>query len=87
MITIKDLEICFRIRFRIGKANKLPQIFFRICFRNGHVGYTQATATGHAYEINYNPGDFVSRFRFRNYPKSWDFYLFSLVLVSVRMVV
>ena len=52
MITNKNLEICFRIRFRNGKANKFPQIFFRIRFRNDHVGHAQATTAGHAYEIN-----------------------------------
>ena len=51
MITNKNLEICFRIRFRNGKANIFPQIFFRICFRNDHVGHAQATTAGHAYEI------------------------------------
>ena len=60
MITNKHLEICFRIRFRNGKANKFPQIFFHICFRNDHVGHAQATTAGHAYEINSNPGDFRS---------------------------
>ena len=60
MITNKNLEICFRIRFRNGKANKLPRIFFRICFCNDHVGQAQATTEGHAYEINQNPGDFLS---------------------------
>ena len=33
-ITNENLEILFRFRFRNGKANKFPQIFFRICFRN-----------------------------------------------------
>ena len=51
IITNKNLEICFRIRFRNGKANKFPQIFFRICFRNDHVGHAQATTAGHAYKI------------------------------------
>ena len=61
MITNKNLEICFRIRFRNGKAaNKFPQIFFRFCFRNDHVGHAQATTAGHTYEINLNPGDFLS---------------------------
>ena len=60
MITNKNLEICFRIRFRHGKANEFPQIFFRICFRNDHVGEAQATTTGHAYEIKLNPGDSLS---------------------------
>ena len=52
IITNKNPEICFRIRFRNGKANKFPQIFFHICFRNDHVGHAQATTAGHAYEIN-----------------------------------
>ena len=52
MITNENLEILFRFRFRNGKANKFPQIFFRICFCNDHVGYAQATTAGHAYEIN-----------------------------------
>ena len=59
-ITNNNLEICFCIRFRNGKANKFPQLFFRICFRNDHVGHAQATTAGHAYEINENPGDFLS---------------------------
>ena len=65
MITNKNLEICFRIRFRNGKANKFPQIFFRICFRNDHIGYAQATTAGHAYEIKKIPEIFF-RFRFCN---------------------
>ena len=52
MITNENLEICFRIRFRNGKANKFPRIFFRICFCNDHAGHAQATTAGHAYEIN-----------------------------------
>ena len=50
IITNENLEILFCFRFRNGKANKFPQIFFRICFRNGHVGHAQATAAGHTYE-------------------------------------
>ena len=50
MITNENLEILFRFRFRNGKANKFPQIFFCICFRNGRVGHAQATTAGHAYE-------------------------------------
>ena len=49
-ITNENLEILFRFRFRNGKANKFPQIFFCICFRHGHVGHAQATTTGHACE-------------------------------------
>ena len=60
MITNENLEILFRFRFRNGKANKFPQICFRICFRNGHVGHTQATTAGHTYKINLNPRDFLS---------------------------
>ena len=48
MITNKNLEIGFRIRFRNGEANKFPQIFFRICFRNDLAGHAQATTAGHA---------------------------------------
>ena len=33
-ITNENLEICFRFRFRNGKANKIPLIFFCICFCN-----------------------------------------------------
>ena len=47
MITNENLEILFRLRFRNGKANKFPQIFFRICFHSGHVGHAQVTTTGH----------------------------------------
>ena len=93
MTTKKNLEICFRIRFRNGKANKFPQIFFRICFHNDHVGHAQATTAGHAYKIHQNPGDFLSlslsycnREKIERKSKSRDFYLFSLVIVSVRMV-
>ena len=50
MITNENLEILSRFRFRNGKANKFPQIFFRICFCNGHVGHAQATTAGHTYE-------------------------------------
>ena len=60
MITNEDLEICFRIRCRNGKAKKFPQIFFRICFRNDHVGHAQATTAGHTYEIDSNPGNYLS---------------------------
>ena len=59
-ITNQNLGICYRFRFRNGKANKFPQIFFRICFRNDHVGQAQATAAGHTYEIKSNPRDFLS---------------------------
>ena len=50
-ITNENLEILSRFRFRNGKANRFPQvlIFFCICFRNDHVGHTQATTTGHTY--------------------------------------
>ena len=48
------LGICFRLRFRNGKANQFPQIFFRICFRNDHVGQAQATTAGHTYEKKSN---------------------------------
>ena len=51
-ITNENLGILFRFRFRNGKANKFPQIFFCICFRNDHVGHAQATTAGPAYEIN-----------------------------------
>ena len=44
----ENLEILFR--FRNGKANEFPQIFFHSCFRNGHVGHAQATTTGHTFE-------------------------------------
>ena len=64
MITNENLKICFRIRFRNGKANKFAQIFFRNRFRNDHVGHAQATTAGHAYEINLNPADFLSLFAF-----------------------
>ena len=51
-LQIKIWRFVFRIRFRNGKANKFPQIFFRIRFRDDHVGHAQATTAGHAYEIN-----------------------------------
>ena len=50
MITNENLEILLCFRFRNGKANKFPQILFRICFRNGHVGQMKDTTTGHTYE-------------------------------------
>ena len=59
-ITNENLEILFRFHFRNGKANKFPQIFFRICFRSDHVGHVQARTPGHTYEINLNPRDFLS---------------------------
>ena len=49
-ITNENLEIIFCFRFRNGKANKFPQIFFRICFRNDDVGHTQATTASHTYK-------------------------------------
>ena len=52
MITNGNQEILFRVRFRNGKAKKYPQMFFRICFCNDHVGHAQATTAGHAYEIH-----------------------------------
>ena len=52
MITNENQEILFRFRFRNGKANKIPQIFFHICFCNDHVGHAQVITAGHAYEIN-----------------------------------
>ena len=57
-ITNENLEILFCFHFRNGKANKLPQIFFRICFR---LGQQQATLTNK----NKIPEIFF-RFRFRN---------------------
>ena len=56
-ITNENLEILFCFRFRNGKANNVLQIFFRMCFRNDHVGHAQATTAGHAYKKNYNPRD------------------------------
>ena len=50
MITNENQEILLCFRFCNGKANKFRQSFFRICFRNGHVGHAQATTTGHTYE-------------------------------------
>ena len=52
MTTNENLEILFRFRSRNGKAIKFPQIFFRICICNDHVGHAQATTAGHAYETN-----------------------------------
>ena len=51
-ITNENLESLFCFRFRNGKANKFPQIFFRFRFRNDHVGHAQATTAGLTYEIN-----------------------------------
>ena len=51
-ITNENLEILFCFRFCNGKANKFPQIFFRICFRNDYAGHAQATTAGHTYEKN-----------------------------------
>ena len=39
----------FCFHSRNGKAPQLPQIFFRICFRNDH-GHARATKAGHTYE-------------------------------------
>ena len=68
----------FVFAFARREANHFPQIFFRICFRNGLLA-----------NQNKIPEIFF-RFRFRKLkrrenPKSWDSYLFSLVIVSVRM--
>ena len=54
-ITNENLEILFRFRFRNGKANKYPQICFRICFHNADVGHAEGTTTGHIYEKYENP--------------------------------
>ena len=82
MITNENLEILFRFRFRNGKANKFPQIFFCIRFRNGHVGHAQATAAGHTYESKIKSQRFSFAFAFviqqRENPKSWDLYFFRL---------
>ena len=40
-ITNENLGIFFLVRFRNGKANEFPLIFFRICFHNEHVGHAQ----------------------------------------------
>ena len=84
MITNENLEILFRFRFRNGKANVFPQIFFRICFCNGHVGHAQATITGHTHRTKKKSQRFTFAFAFviqqRENPKSWDFYLFLLVI-------
>ena len=50
IIANENLEILFCFRFRNGKANKFPHIFFRIRFRRGHVCHVQATTTGHTCE-------------------------------------
>ena len=63
----ENLEILFGFRFRNGKANQFPQIFFRICFCNvmvmlgTHKPQQQATLT----KRNKIPEIFF-RFRFRN---------------------
>ena len=62
-ITNENLEILFRFRFRNGKANKIPQIVFRICFHNDHVGHTQSTTASHTYEIKIQEVFFSFRFR------------------------
>ena len=59
-ITNENLGSFFHFRFRNGQANKIPQIFFRICFRNDRVGHAHATTAGHTYERNQNPRDFLS---------------------------
>ena len=64
-ITNENLEILFGFRFRNGKANKFPQIFFRICFGSDHVGHAQATTAGHTYKI-IKIQEIFFRFRLRN---------------------
>ena len=58
--TNEHLEMLFPFRFRNGKAQTFPQMFFRFHFRNDHVGHAQATTAGLTYEINENPRDFLS---------------------------
>ena len=67
----------FCFRFHKGKANNFPEIFFRVCLRNHHVGHAQATTAGHTYEISLHPGGYLSL---------WLWQSNSLVIVSVRMV-
>ena len=64
-ITNESLETLFPFRFRNGKANRFPQIFFRIRFRNDHVGDAQATTASHTYEIILSP-ELLFRFRVRD---------------------
>ena len=59
-ITNENLWICFCFRFRNGKASQISKIFCCICFRNDHVGHTQATTAGRTYENISSPRDLLS---------------------------
>ena len=85
MVTNENLEILCRFRFRNGKANKFPQIFFRICFRNDHVGHAQATTAGHPCKIKIS--EILFRLRCRNSTESKSKilgFLYFILLVIVR---
>ena len=60
IVTNENLGMFVCFRSRNGKAGVVPQIFFRICFHNEHVGHAEATAAGETYETNQNPRDFLS---------------------------
>ena len=87
---MKIWRFYFASAFAMERQLKSPLIFFRFRFRNDHVGQSQATAAGHTCEKQIKSQRFSFAFAFviqqRENPKSWDFYLFSLVIVSVRMV-
>ena len=78
MITNENLEILFQ--FCCGKATKFPQVIFRICFRNGHVGHAQATTAGHTHEITINSQRLSFAFAFviqqRENPKPWIIFIY-----------
>ena len=72
------------------QRQNIPQDFLSHLLSHEHVGHTQATAAGHNYETKIISRRFIFAFAFviqqTKMPKSRDFYLFSLVIVSVRMV-
>ena len=80
----------FCIRFCNGKTNNIPQIFFRTCFSNDHVGHAHAITAGHAYKNKLKSLSFSSAFAFvlqqRESPKSQDFNVFALVTVRAETI-
>ena len=86
MNTNENLEILFCLRFRNGKANKFPQLFFCFRFRNDHVGHNSRPQLRDKLKSPRFSFAFAFVIQQREIPKFLDFYLFSLVIVSVRMV-
>ena len=60
LLQMKIWRFSSAFAFVMEKADKFPQIWYCICFRNDHVGHAQATTAGHTYEVNLNPGGSLS---------------------------